>query len=147
MQQSCSIFQNLSTFSMDLDLNHIEEVMDLSFALRLCTSLQVLDITLPACGCKDSGDCSSNDNCVLPFERLELCDTIDQKLKFVCIRGFRGKEKEVQFAKYLITRATMMKTITIICNDLTEVGANLLSVPRAFGDLCINLKLNANNNM
>jgi hypothetical protein len=100
-----------------------------------------------AYGCKDSGDCSSNDNCALPFARLELCDTIDKKLKFVCIRGFRGKKQEVQFAKYLITRATMMKRITIICNDSTKVAENLLSLPRASGDLCINLKLNANNNM
>ena len=100
-----------------------------------------------ACVCKDSGDCSSNDNCALPFETSELCDTIDQKLKFVCIRGFRGQEQEVQFVKYLITRATMIKRITIICNDSTEVAENLLSVPRASGDLCINLKLNAHNTM
>jgi hypothetical protein len=50
-------------------------------------------------GCNDSGGCSSNDNCALPFERLEMWDRIDLKLTFACIRGFRGKEQEVQFAK------------------------------------------------
>lgn len=32
---------------MDLDLDHIEEVVDLYFVLKLCTSLQVLEITMP----------------------------------------------------------------------------------------------------
>lgn len=49
-------------------------------------------------GCRDYGGCSYNDNCALPFERIELWDSIDLKLKFACIRGFRGKEQEVQFA-------------------------------------------------
>lgn len=34
---------------MDLDLDHIEEVVDLYFVLKLCTSLQVLEITMPVC--------------------------------------------------------------------------------------------------
>nr|XP_027188396.1 uncharacterized protein LOC113785758 [Cicer arietinum] len=129
---------------MDLDLNNIEEVMDLSFALRLCKSLRVLDITLPAFVYKGSSGCGSNACAISMFwERQELCNTISHKLKFVCIRGFRGREQELQFAKYLITRATMMKRITLICNDSIEAAESLFSLPKASNDLCINLKFNA----
>jgi hypothetical protein len=47
MQQSCNILPKLSAMSLDIDLNNIQEIMDLSSTLGLCTSLQVLDITLP----------------------------------------------------------------------------------------------------
>jgi len=45
----------------------------------------------------------------------------------------------MKFARYLITRVTMMKITTIICNDSTQAAENLFSVPRASDDLCINL--------
>ncbi|WJX72444.1 hypothetical protein P8452_56327 [Trifolium repens] len=151
MQQSCNILPKLSAMSLDIDLNNIQEIMDLSSTLGLCTSLQVLDITLPEYGCNESDDYSYND-CILPFlkpilfwEICGLCKTITQKLKFVTIRGFKGKEKEVEFAKILIARATMLKRINIICYDYSiEAAENLLSLPRASHNLSINLKCNAN---
>ena len=64
------------------------------------------------------------------------------------IRGFRGKEQEVEFGKYLITKATMMKRITLICSsDSKEAAEKLLSLPMASGNLSINLILNGNNPM
>jgi hypothetical protein len=79
------------------------------------------------------------------WEKCGLCKTITQKLKFVTIRGFKGKEKEVEFAKILIARATMLKRINIICYDYSiEAAENLLSLPRASHNLSINLKCNAN---
>jgi hypothetical protein len=57
------------------------------------------------------------------WERRGLCKTNIQKLKFEIIRGFRGKEKEVEFEKYLITRATMMKRITTICHDSIDAAS------------------------
>ncbi|XP_045802763.1 putative F-box protein At1g67390 [Trifolium pratense] len=141
MQQSCNILPKLSAMSLDLDLNNLEEIMYLSSALGLCTSLQVLDITLPE---------YDHNDFTLPFLKptlfweMRLCKTITQKLKFVTIRGFKGKEKEVEFAKFLITRATMMKRINIICYDSIEVAENLLSLPRASHNLTINLKCNFN---
>lgn len=69
-------------------------------------------------------------------------NAIIQKIKFVYIKRFRGKEQEVQFAKYLITRGSMMKKITIICNDSTEEAENLLSLARASPDLSIQLNFN-----
>jgi hypothetical protein len=56
------------------------------------------------------------------WERRGLCKTNIQKLKFEIIRGFRGKEKEVEF-HYLITRVTMMKRITTICHDSIDAAS------------------------
>ncbi|KAL9322137.1 hypothetical protein ACSQ67_010190 [Phaseolus vulgaris] len=82
------------------------------------------------------------------WQRRELCYCIGQKLKCVYIRGFRGKEQEVEFGKYLITKATMMKRITLICSsDSKEAAEKLLSLPMASGNLSINLILNGNNPM
>ncbi|KAJ1434417.1 Leucine-rich repeat domain superfamily [Sesbania bispinosa] len=95
---------------------------------------------------KNSGDSSSSGDHPLSYpmsmfwERLELCNCINQKLKFVYMWGFNGEVQEVELAKYLITRATMMKKITIACNDYSMgVAKNLLSLPRASVDLSINL--------
>ncbi|RHN74752.1 hypothetical protein MtrunA17_Chr2g0313711 [Medicago truncatula] len=55
--------------------------------------------------------------------------------------------QEVIFAKYLITRATMMKRVTIICNDSIEAAENLLSVPKASGDLICNDSMQVTNRM
>lgn len=78
------------------------------------------------------------------WERRELCNCISQKLKFVCIRGFRGEEQEVEFSKYMITRATMMKRITIISSNslrnIMKAADNLFSLPWASGNLSMNFK-------
>ncbi|XP_027342966.1 F-box protein At1g80960-like [Abrus precatorius] len=142
---TCNIFRNLSTLSMDLDLNNIREAGILSYIMRLCTNLQVIEIALPVFRPRNPSGSSSSHSDSTFWERRELCYCIHQKLKFVYMRGFRGKEQEVEFAKYLITRATAMERITLICSDSMGVAENLLSLPKASGKLSINLKLNANN--
>ncbi|KAJ1399434.1 Leucine-rich repeat domain superfamily [Sesbania bispinosa] len=142
----CLLQNNLSKLSMDLDLNYIEEAMELPFVLRLCISLQVLEIVLPFYSHKSSVSSLSDHPLSYPmsmiWERLELCNCIRQKLKFVYVRGFKGELEEVEFAKYLITRATMMKKITIVVRDnySMDVAKTLLSLPRASDNLSINLK-------
>ncbi|XP_019462876.1 PREDICTED: uncharacterized protein LOC109361795 [Lupinus angustifolius] len=133
---------------MDLDLNHIRDSKDLSFVLQLCTSLQVLEISLPDFENPIIG--SSNDYdfpypMSMFWERQKLCYCVHQKLKFVYIKAFKGNELEMEFVKYLIAKATMMKKVTIFCNTLTEDAENLLSLPKASTNLSINFKVGANN--
>ncbi|KAJ1378493.1 Leucine-rich repeat domain superfamily [Sesbania bispinosa] len=128
-----NIFRNLSTMVVDLDLNNIREALALSFILRSCLYLEALEIALPE---QDSS--ADYDKCALTFpksmfwERREMYNCINHKLKFVTVKGFTGKEQEVKFVKHLITRATMMKKITVFCNSsVMDEAANLLSLPRA----------------
>ncbi|OIW00916.1 hypothetical protein TanjilG_09994 [Lupinus angustifolius] len=144
------IFKNLSTLSMDLDLNHIRDAQDLYSVLQLCTSLQVLEISLPDFENTIIG--SSNDYdfpypISMFWEKQELCYCVHEKLKFVYIKAFKGNELEVEFVKYLIAKATMMKKVTIFCNTLTEDAENLLSLPKTSTNLSINFKVNAINIM
>ncbi|KAK7324458.1 hypothetical protein VNO77_28018 [Canavalia gladiata] len=147
-----SIFQNLSTLSIDLDLNNLREAGLLSYVMRLCKHLRAIDIYLPVFRPRithKSIICSSDILCLMStfWEKRESCCCISQKLKFVSVRGFRGKEHELKFAKYVITKAIMLKRITIICSDSMTKAETLFSLPRASGNLFINLKLNANNPM
>ncbi|XP_057444065.1 F-box protein At1g80960-like [Lotus japonicus] len=141
-----NFLQNLSNMSMDLNLNRISEVMDLSLVLRLCTNLQTLEVALPDLTHKNSDNVSSDD-CATPYPismLLESCHCIHKMLKSVYIRGFRGKEHEMEFVKYIITRATMMKKITIESKNSKREAESLLSLPKASRNLCINLKINVN---
>ncbi|OIW00918.1 hypothetical protein TanjilG_09996 [Lupinus angustifolius] len=81
------------------------------------------------------------------WEKQELCYCVHEKLKFVYIKAFKGNELEVEFVKYLIAKATMMKKVTIFCNTLTEDAENLLSLPKTSTNLSINFKVNAINIM
>ncbi|KAK7324461.1 hypothetical protein VNO77_28021 [Canavalia gladiata] len=141
-------FENLSTLTMDLDLNNKVEAVVLSNILKLCTSLQVIEIALPVFRPKNSV-ISYSDLPLIPtfWENQQRCSYIHDKLKFVYIRGFRGEVQEIEFAKFLITRASMLERITIICRDSKEKAENLLVLPKASGNLSINLKLNTNNPM
>lgn len=78
------------------------------------------------------------EHCELPFpksifwERQEMYNCINHKLKFVTVRGVTGKEQEVNFLKHLITRAYIMKKINVICNSrFADEANNILSLPRA----------------
>ncbi|CAJ1957824.1 unnamed protein product [Sphenostylis stenocarpa] len=147
-----NIFENVSTLCIDLDLTHMIEACVLSYFLKLCSNLQVIRIALPVFRPRIQGSSSSKHGHYSHFilslwEWREVCKCIGQKLKSVHIRGFRGRKEEVEVVKYLITRATMMKRITIICTDSKEAAENLLSLPMASANLSINLKLNANNPM
>ncbi|OIW00920.1 hypothetical protein TanjilG_09998, partial [Lupinus angustifolius] len=79
------------------------------------------------------------------WKRQKLCYCVHQKLKFVYIKAFKGNKLEVEFVKYLIAKATIMKKVTIFCNTLTKDAENLLSLPKASTNLSINFKVGANN--
>ncbi|XP_057451949.1 putative F-box protein At1g67390 [Lotus japonicus] len=147
--QTINIFRNLLTMSIDLDLNNIREALALSFVLRSCIYLESLDITIPV-----ERDSDSSDDGALPFpksmfwERRTMHNCVNQKLKFVTIRGFTGKEQEVKFVEHLISRATMIKKITIICNSsLVEEATKLLSLRRQSIYLSIILKIKEMNEL
>lgn len=79
------------------------------------------------------------------WETRDLCACVSQKLKKVYIKGFMGKELEMGFVKYLITKATMMESIAICFDDdCSRNGATdamcLLSLEKASPNLCITLK-------
>jgi len=84
------------------------------------------------------------EECALPFpksmfwERQEIYNCINHKLKFVTLKGFTGKEQEVLFLKHLITRAYVMKTINVICDSgFVDEAKALLSLPKASDHLSI----------
>ncbi|KAK7324454.1 hypothetical protein VNO77_28014 [Canavalia gladiata] len=143
--QTTSIFRNLLTLSIDLDLNNIREAMALSFILRSCFYLKTLEITLPVG--EDSNSNGSSDDCTLPFpnslfwDRQEMYNCINHQLKYAKINGFTGKEQEVKFVKHLITRANMIKRISVICDtSIVDEATSLLSLPRASVYLIITLE-------
>ncbi|CAL0324311.1 unnamed protein product [Lupinus luteus] len=145
-----SLFTNLSTLSLGLDLNNIRDAQDLSSVLQLCTPLQVLKIYLPDFENPIIG--SSNDY-DFPYplskfwEKQEFSYCVHQNLKIVYIKAFKGNELELEFAKYLIAKATMMEEFTIFCNTLMEDAENLMSLPKASTNLSIIFKVNASNIM
>ncbi|KAJ7948839.1 F-box protein [Quillaja saponaria] len=73
-------------------------------------------------------------------------DYITPKLRSVYMKGFKGKEQELEFVKYLITKATKLEMLKIIFGNYgrTREGViatmNLLSLPRASVALAIVLK-------
>lgn len=70
-----------------------------------------------------------------------MYNCISHKLKFVTVKGFKGKEQEVQFLKHLITRAHVMEKINIICDPRkVDEALDLLSLPRASVNLSIIVK-------
>ncbi|KAJ1378962.1 F-box-like domain superfamily [Sesbania bispinosa] len=92
-----------------------------------------------------------NEDDSLPFPKLlfwqirELCECINHQLKTLYLKGFTGKEFEVEFVKYIITNAGAMERITIWFVDVClwdEVITTmcLLSYPKASTNLSIILK-------
>lgn len=88
-----------------------------------------------------------SDDCVLGspksmfWETQGIQDVVNNKLKFVTMQGFTGKELELNFAKLLITRAYMMKKLYVICDStIVEEAKDLLSLQRASNNLSILLE-------
>ncbi|KAB2049311.1 hypothetical protein ES319_A13G168000v1 [Gossypium barbadense] len=162
MDNSSLFNQYLWKLLLDLDLNNIREVLILSFILRVCTNLKHLEIniqdtTLDQSLCKSSGilHSKSEENatriCSLPYpesmlwDKRELCDCITRTLTEVTIKGFKGKEREMEFVRHLITKATVMERINIWCSNRcsrqgAEAAYGLLSLPRSSIHVSIVLK-------
>ncbi|KAJ7948843.1 F-box protein [Quillaja saponaria] len=145
-----NIFEKLFSLTIDLDLNNVREAMALSYVLRTCNYLRNLEITERVIKEKEA-EYTSSKGCRLPYpkskfwERRELCDCVTHKLKSVCIRDFKGEKQELEFGKYLITRASVMERFTIFCaRDCSVEGVtatrNLLSLPRASFGVSIEVK-------
>ncbi|KAJ1435128.1 Leucine-rich repeat domain superfamily [Sesbania bispinosa] len=149
-----NIFENLVTLCIDLDLKEVKNVITLSSTLESCHHLKNLEINNQVnddLGNHIVGVNDQNEDDCLPFpkhlfwQRRELCECIDHQLKTLYIRGFKGKEFEVEFVKYIIMNAGAMKRITIQFADnclWDEVIATicLLSYPKASANLSIILK-------
>ncbi|KAK9269715.1 hypothetical protein L1049_001493 [Liquidambar formosana] len=137
----------LLVLSTSLDLNNMRENVLLSFILRVCICLQKLYITIEVDNDAELDPADSP----LPYpefafwDKRELYDSISHKLRVVWIIGFRGKEREIRFVSYLISKAPMMETLVISCDDVwSREGAiatkGLLSLPRASLDVSIVLR-------
>ncbi|OMO92634.1 hypothetical protein COLO4_17439 [Corchorus olitorius] len=146
-----SFFEELWTLSLDLDLNNIRELLILSIILRLCNNLQKLEINTKQVQSEGTSDNGAAQTGWLPYpestlwEVRELCDCITHTLKVVTIKGFEGREREVEFVRHLIKNACAMKRIDICCNDSCsrkggEATLGLLSLPRSSIDVLIELK-------
>ncbi|KAI4323113.1 hypothetical protein L6164_022745 [Bauhinia variegata] len=146
--QGSNIFQRLLTLSIDLDLTNKREALTLSLILTSSFHLQTLEIIVPVRKHSNYRSIGSGDHYAIPYsmsafwERTDSCNCILNKLKFVCIRGFRCRKLEIEFIKHLITQATMMERFTIFCGSgsIREVAEFLRSLPRASINLSIMLK-------
>ncbi|KAJ1410203.1 Leucine-rich repeat domain superfamily [Sesbania bispinosa] len=149
-----NIFENLVTLRIDLDLKNVRNLIALSFALKSFYHLKNLDINNQVnddLANHNVGAYDQNEDDCLPFpkilfwQRRELCESINHQLKTLYLKGFTGKEFEVEFVKYIITNAGAMEWITIWFVDVClwdEVIATvcLLSYPKASTNLFIILK-------
>jgi len=70
-----------------------------------------------------------------------MCHCVTNKLKFVTMREFTGKEQEVKFVKHLIAQAFVMKKMYVICGStIVDEAKDLLSLPRGSSNLTILLE-------
>ncbi|MBA0721718.1 hypothetical protein Golax_009232, partial [Gossypium laxum] len=79
------------------------------------------------------------------WEQRELCDCITFTLRQVSIKGFNGKDGEMEFPRHLITKGAKLERLEIWCNhDWSSEGGKatlgLLSLPRSSIDVSILLK-------
>lgn len=75
------------------------------------------------------------------WQRKETFFSIEKNLNAVWVKRFGGREIEMEFAKYIITRAPKMKSMIIECVDnCTADALSLLNLPRASKDLSLVLK-------
>ncbi|KAJ1403665.1 F-box-like domain superfamily [Sesbania bispinosa] len=149
-----NIFENLVTLCIDLDLKKVRNAIALFFALKSCRHLENLEINNQVNDDSENHNVEAyyqNEDDCLPFPKLlfwqrrELCECINHQLKTLHIKGFTGKEFEVEFVKYIITNAEAMERITVWFADVCfweEVIATvcLLSYPKASANLSIILK-------
>ncbi|XP_021288688.1 uncharacterized protein LOC110419884 [Herrania umbratica] len=153
LKDDSSLFENIWTLSIDLDLNNIREVLILAIVLRVCTHLKQLEINIPEIDCEWKIGTSDHgtQNCLLPYsesmlwDKRELCDCITHSLNIVSINGFNGKKGQLEFVRHLITKATVMKRINICFFDScsregAEATLELLLLPRSSINVSIVLK-------
>ncbi|XP_054813248.1 F-box protein At1g80960-like [Prosopis cineraria] len=109
----------LSSLIIDLDLKIKRATQILSFILRSCLNLETLKIITPVCrGSKFNPVPDADMKYPMLWERSDdVCHCVHQTLKFVSIVGFTGSQLEADFVKHLITRASYLQKITIVCKS------------------------------
>ncbi|KAK1391840.1 hypothetical protein POM88_010896 [Heracleum sosnowskyi] len=135
-----SAFHNLQSLSTSLDLNDIRHAILLSYVLRVCFRLKRLDVTVEVRDpCKVGNLYYPED---LFWEKKEIFHCISNCLRTVSVQNFRGEVLEMEFVRYVITRAQRMHQVTVRCADdctAEEVTAtrNLLSFPKSSMDISV----------
>ncbi|KAK7324451.1 hypothetical protein VNO77_28010 [Canavalia gladiata] len=125
------IFRNLSSLSIDLDLNKEREALSILSILGSSVHLQTLRIIVPV---RENANLRTIDTSARTVEDLynflkrgEISNYNGHKLKFVYIEGFTGTELEEQFIRHLILNSTKMKMITAVCYSSVD-AQELLSL-------------------
>ncbi|KAK5833891.1 hypothetical protein PVK06_017757 [Gossypium arboreum] len=135
--EDLNLFMNLRELTIDLDLNDRREMLILCIESRSEIEEATRDYS------------SVNNRLPYPetklWEKRGLCDCITFTLKQVSIKGFKGKDGEMEFPRHLITKGAKLKRIEIWCNhDCSREGGEatlgLLSLPRSSIDVSILLK-------
>ncbi|KAG4149451.1 hypothetical protein ERO13_D05G336240v2 [Gossypium hirsutum] len=148
-----NLFKNLRELTIDLDLNDRREMLILCIVLQRCLSLHQLEINIEESRSQieEATRDYSSVNSRLPYpetklwEQRELCDCITFTLRQVSIKGFNGKDGEMEFPRHLITKGAKLERLEIWCNhDWSSEGGKatlgLLSLPRSSIDVSILLK-------
>ncbi|KAG4149452.1 hypothetical protein ERO13_D05G336280v2 [Gossypium hirsutum] len=148
-----NLFKNLRELTIDLDLNDRREMLILCIVLQRCLSLHQLEINIEESRSEieEATRDYSSVNSRLPYpetklwEQRELCDCITFTLRQVSIKGFNGKDGEMEFPRRLITKGAKLERLEIWCNhDWSSEGGKatlgLLSLPRSSIDVSILLK-------
>ncbi|KAL8127298.1 uncharacterized protein LOC141721302 [Apium graveolens] len=135
-----SAFRNLQELSTSLDLNGIRHTILLSYIFRVCSQLKRLDITVEVRDPCKVGNLYYPEH--LFWEKKESFDCISNCLRAVSIQNFRGEVLEMEFVRYVITRAQRMRRVTVRCADdctAEEVTAtrNLLLFPKSSMDVSV----------
>ncbi|KAK1391843.1 hypothetical protein POM88_010899 [Heracleum sosnowskyi] len=135
-----SVFRNLQSLSTSLDLNDIRHAILLSYVFRVCFQLKKLDINVEVRDPCKVGNLYYPEH--LFWEKKESFDCISNCLRAVSIQNFRGKVLEMEFVRYVITRAQSMHQVTVRCaadctaEELTATR-NLLSFPKSSMDISV----------
>ncbi|XP_077227583.1 F-box/FBD/LRR-repeat protein At1g13570-like [Tasmannia lanceolata] len=141
-----STFENLQKLIINVDMYNSDRAKEVAFALRICLHLQELDIRMERQYSLPEPFYSQG---YMVYDELwqkeDSHDCVAFHLKIVRLRGFRGEYIQLEFARYLITNATMLKKMIIWCHDDcskrgAEATRGLLSAPRASLDVHIVLE-------
>ncbi|XP_010241355.1 PREDICTED: putative F-box/FBD/LRR-repeat protein At1g78760 [Nelumbo nucifera] len=141
-EYTCS-FNNLRRLFIKVNLKDVRQATIIAFFFRWCFCLQELNIEI------DDGRMSESDHDCLPYpvsqfwERREYW--ISYSLRRVQMKGFRGHVLEIEFAKLLLTKISLLENMVIQlhdeCSPKGEASTRgLLSLPMASTHVSIVIK-------
>ncbi|KAI9083159.1 hypothetical protein K1719_034892 [Acacia pycnantha] len=137
----------LSSLKIDLDLKIRRANQTLSMILRCCVNLKVLKIITDPVkrGPKPKPDADLQ--FPILWETNDVCHCVHETLKFVSIVGFTGNQREADFVKHLVAKASKMEEIAIVCNKAKKEVSFLVPLQdqKASSNLSIMVKISKNN--